>query len=118
MAEPVASNPWEALLLPFLPFTNFLRTWNYQPVTSWFNDFITVNWNSGDAGVEEHVLGHVGSYGLQLGRILDALDVLIDELGLSGLTKEQQAALVRVQDLAASARTAVRDYHAQPAATR
>jgi hypothetical protein len=112
LAETVATNPWEALLLPW---SNFLKTWNYQPVTSWFNDFITVNWNSGDAGVEEHVLGRVGSYGLQLGRVLDALDVLIDALGLKDLTKEQQAALVRVQDLAASARTAVSDYRVHAA---
>jgi hypothetical protein len=120
MATETATNPWEAWLLPFTtaftaPFASFLRTWDYRPVTSWFDNFITVNWNSQDADVEEHVLGRVGSYGLQLGRVLDAMDVLIDQLGLTNLTKEQQASLVRVQDLAASARHAVDDFRGRPA---
>ena len=33
------------------PFTNFLRSWDYRPVTSWFEHFVTINWNSGDAEV-------------------------------------------------------------------
>jgi hypothetical protein len=92
------------------PFTNFLRSWDYRPVTSWFEHFVTINWNSGDADVEEHVLGEVGSYGLQLARILDALDLLVGELDLSRLTPEQQRVVVRVEDLAASAKRAVREY--------
>ena len=63
----------------FSPFTNFLRNWDYKPVTSWFEHFITINWNSNDADVEQHVLGEVGSYGLQLSRILDAVDLLVSE---------------------------------------
>jgi hypothetical protein len=51
--------------------------WNYIPRTSWFTHFITINNNRNDAPIEEHVLSDVGSYGLQLGQILDALDVLI-----------------------------------------
>ena len=84
------------------PFTNFLRSWDYRPVTSWFEHFVTINWNSGDAEIEEHVLGEVGSYGLQLARILDAVDLLVSELDLSRLTPEQQRIVVRVEDLAAS----------------
>ena len=74
----------------FAPFTNFLRSWDYRPVTSWFEHFVTINWNAGDADVEQHVLGEVGSYGLQLARILDAVDLLVGELDLSRLTPEQQ----------------------------
>ena len=95
------------------PFTNFLRTWDYRPVTSWFEHFVTINWNSGDADVEEHVLGDVGSYGLQLSRILDAVDLLVGELDLSRLTPEQQRIVVRLEDLAAAANRAVRDYRHQ-----
>src|SRR4249919_667183 len=76
------------------PFTNFLRSWDYRPVTSWFEHFVTINWNSGDADVEEHVLGEVGSYGLQLARILEAVDLLVGELDLSRLTPEQQRIVV------------------------
>ena len=90
------------------PFTNFLRSWDYRPVTSWFEHFVTINWNSGDAEVEEHVLGEVGSYGLQLAR------VLVGELDLSRLTPEQQRIVVRVEDLAASAKRAVREYRGRP----
>ena len=92
------------------PFTNFLRSWDYRPVTSWFEHFVTINWNSGDADIEEHVLGEVGSYGLQLARVLEAVDLLVGELDLSRLTPEQQRIVVRVEDLAASAKRAVREY--------
>jgi hypothetical protein len=95
------------------PFTNLLRTWDYRPVTSWFEHFVTINWNSGDANVEEHVLGEVGSYGLQLARVLEAVDLLVGELDLSRLTPEQQRIVVRVEDLAASAKRAVRGYRGQ-----
>ena len=105
------------------PFTNFLRSWDYRPVTSWFEHFVTINWNAGDADVEQHVLGEVGSYGLQLARILDAVDLLVGELDLSRLTPEQQRTVVRLEDLAASAKRAVHEYRgeaveASPAATR
>jgi hypothetical protein len=99
----------------FSPFTNFLRTWDYRPVTNWFEHFVTINWNSGDADVEKHVLGEVGSYGLQLARILDAVELLVGELDLSRLNPEQQRVVVRVEDLAVSARRAVREYHGQSA---
>ena len=75
----------------FSPFTNFLRNWDYKPVTSWFEHFITINWNSQDADVEQHVLGEVGSYGLQLSRILDAVDLLVKELDLARLTPSSSA---------------------------
>jgi hypothetical protein len=92
------------------PFTNFLRSWDYRPVTSWFEHFVTINWNSGDAKVEEHVLGEVGSYGLQLARLLEAVDLLVGQLDLSRLTPEQQRIVVRVEDLAASAKRSVREF--------
>ena len=94
----------------FSPFASFMRTWDYRPVTSWFEHFVTINWNSGDADVEEHVLGEVGSYGLQLSRVLDAVDLLVSELDLSRLSPEQQRIVVRLEDLAHSADRAVKEY--------
>ena len=94
----------------FSPFTNFLRSWDYKPVTSWFEHFITINWNSNDADVEQHVLGEVGSYGLQLSRILDAVDLLVSELDLARLTPEQQRIVVRLEDLRDAAHRAVNEY--------
>ena len=91
------------------PFGNFLRTWDYRPVTSWFDNF-TINLNSHDAELEEHVLGHVGSYGLQLSRILDAVNLLVSELDLDRLTPEQQRIVVRLEDLAEDVRRSVAEY--------
>jgi hypothetical protein len=106
----------------FSPFTNFMRTWDYRPVTSWFEHFITINWNGQDADVERHVLGEVGSYGYQLSRILDAVDLLVHELDLARLGPEQQRIVVRLDDLAESARRSVAEYHGRvqpsPAARR
>ena len=94
----------------FSPFTNFLRNWDYKPVTSWFEHFITINWNSQDADVEQHVLGEVGSYGLQLSRILDAVDLLVSELDLARLTPEQQRIVVRLEDLRDAAHRSVNEF--------
>jgi hypothetical protein len=43
--------------------------------------------------IEQKVLDEVGSYGRQLGRIGDALEVLIDRLKLEGLSREQADAI-------------------------
>jgi hypothetical protein len=43
--------------------------------------------------VEQSVLDEVGSYGRQLGRIGDALEVLLDHIKLEGLTAKEQDAL-------------------------
>jgi hypothetical protein len=107
MALAAPGNPFDAWLAPF---ANFLRNWDYKPVTSWFEHFITINWNSGDADVEQHVLGEVGSYGLQLSRILDAVDLLVSELDLARLTPEQQRIVVRLEDLRHAAHQAVSEF--------
>ena len=93
-----------------LPFSNFLRYWDYRPNTQWLDHFITVNWNAGDAGVEQHVLGEVGSYGRQLSRILDAVDLLVGQLTLTDLSPEQQEVVIRLKDLARHANRAVKEY--------
>ena len=93
-----------------LPFFNFLRYWDYRPDTQWLDHFITVNWNAGDAGVEQHVLGEVGSYGYQLNRILDAVNLLVDKLKLTEISPEQQKVVIRLQDLADQANRAVKEY--------
>jgi hypothetical protein len=89
---------------------NVLRRWDYRPVTSWFEHFITINWNAGDVEIERKVLGDVGSYGLQLGRLLAAVDLLVGQQDLATLTREQQKVVVRVQDLAVGARNSVADF--------
>jgi hypothetical protein len=43
--------------------------------------------------IEQKILDEVGSYGRQLGRIGDALEVLIDHVPLDGLTTDEADAL-------------------------
>jgi hypothetical protein len=83
-------------------FSQFLRTWNYRPVTSWrdfFNPQFIINSNSGDAAVENDVLAEVGSYGKQLGTIIDALNVVISASKLDDLLPADQRALDRLRAL-------------------
>ena len=56
------------------------------------------------------MLGEVGSYGLQLSRILDAVDLLVSELDLTRLTPEQQSIVVRLEDLRDAAHRAVSEF--------
>jgi hypothetical protein len=83
-------------------FSQFLRVWNYRPVTSWrdfFNPQFIINANSGDAGVENDVLAAVGSYGKQLGTIMDALHVVISDSKFDDLLPADRRALDRFQSL-------------------
>jgi hypothetical protein len=63
-------------------FTQQLRDFNYDPVTTWsrlFNIAPTISlftYNAEDQAVEQHVIDHVGSYGSQLSTILKMLDRL------------------------------------------
>ena len=43
--------------------------------------------------IEQAILDDVGSYGRQLGRIGDALEVLIDHVPLDGLSKDESDAI-------------------------
>lgn len=43
--------------------------------------------------IEQKILDDVGSYGRQLGRIGDALEVLIDHVPLDGLSRDESDAL-------------------------
>jgi hypothetical protein len=56
--------------------------------------FFTVNLGRSSAPqVEAEILENVGSYGRQIGRISEALEVLINELPRDKLTKEARAAI-------------------------
>jgi hypothetical protein len=60
-------------------FKNFV----INPVTDWqrfINPQFNVTINQGDAAVENHVLSRAGSYGRQLGRMQEVLDILVERL--------------------------------------
>lgn len=119
MAKPVPLPPADLTSGPFawlqqLPIANFfpdfLKTWNYDPRTQWFNRFITINNNVNDAPAEASVLNKVGSYGLQLSQILDALDVLIAHADTKDMSLEDQTKLGDVVKLRAATKAAVEQY--------
>lgn len=70
-----------------------------QSINPWswtFGDFslFTVNLGqSSDPQFEARVLEQVGSYGRQIGRIGEALAVLLDRVDLTSLSKGEQAAI-------------------------
>ena len=83
-------------------FSQFLRFWNYSPDTSWkdfFNPQFIINSNTSDAPVENDVLASVGSYGKQLGIIMDALNVVISASTFDDLLPADRRALDRFRSL-------------------
>jgi hypothetical protein len=97
------TNTAPAVELPFSRlFSQFMRTWNYRPTTSWdhiFNPQFFINANPDDVAVENDVLGEVGSYGNQLGTIIDALAVVVSNMANIELLPADRRALDRFREL-------------------
>jgi hypothetical protein len=68
--------------------------------------------------VEQAVLEKVGSYGRQLGRIGDALEVLLDHVKLEGLDEREQDALTVLRGQLAEIRQVKQAVQAPPATAR
>jgi hypothetical protein len=60
--------------------------------------------SSGDTALEQEMLVKVGSYGRQLGRICDAIEVLIKKVEGKNLTKDDETALRIFQQMAEAIR--------------
>jgi hypothetical protein len=61
----------------------WFRNFVINPVTDWhkfINPQFAVTINEGDAAIENHVLSRAGSYGMQLGRMQEVLDILVAHL--------------------------------------
>lgn len=88
------------------PFQNFM----INPMTSWqrfFNPQFYINYNTGDVDVENNVLQQVGSYGKQLGQIIDTLDVLVARVPQNELTSQERSALDDFRTLSGQVKAAV-----------
>jgi hypothetical protein len=80
-----------------------------------FNPQLIISENSGDVDVENHVLSQAGSYGKQLGHVLDALGVLIARtLDRSQLTPGENRILDDLWALSRQVDQAVADYRGTP----
>lgn len=62
--------------------------------------------------IEQKLLDEVGSYGRQVGRIGDALEVLIDHVALDGLNQTEADALASLKGQLADIRKVKRRAHA------
>lgn len=100
----------------FFPYQDFLEkflySFVYYPTTNWqgaFSPQFYFGSNLEDVAVERYVLGQVGSYGKQLARILDVLDVLVARLPTDSLTPQEQETVRRFRELAQRADKAVSD---------
>ncbi|WP_341704387.1 hypothetical protein [Ferrovibrio sp.] len=72
-------------------------TWFFQPKASQFGLVNISLGQSADPGLERRILDEVGSYGRQLGRIGEALAVLLDRTTLDGLTPAEQDAIAALR---------------------
>jgi hypothetical protein len=105
------------------PFENAFRQFTIAPFTNWahafspvFNPQVIISENSGDAAVENHVLSQVGSYGKQLGTVIDAVNVLIARtLNRADLTPDEGRSVDDLRDLSRQVDAAVADFRGSPA---
>lgn len=99
------------------PFADFL----VNPQTSWarfFNPQLFISVNSGDAPIENHVLGRAGSYGKQLGILLDVVEVLVARLPAEELTPTERRAVDAFTELRDDVESAKAGFRGEPAPGR
>lgn len=95
------------------PFADFL----INPQTNWsrwFNPQLFISLNSSDAPIENHVLSRVGSYGKQLGVLLDIADVLVARLPADELTPTERRAVAALADLRDDVEEAKSEFRGDP----
>jgi hypothetical protein len=85
-----------------LPFSGDVSQW-IVPITSWWSgNQVSINLGeSGSPETEAEILRRVGTYGRQLGQIIDAMVVLLDHLPKDlHLSKQESEALDTFRDMA------------------
>jgi hypothetical protein len=103
------------LAYPFKLVEDFWYNFVYYPSTNWerafsFNPQFHFGANTQDVAIEHHVLERVGSYGKQLGCLIDVLGVLTERLPAESLTLREQHVLARFRTLAQEVDLAIADY--------
>src|SRR5262245_13923216 len=91
------------LLSPFKYF-------NIAPVTDWerfINPQFNITINQGDAAIENHVLATAGSYGKQIGRMQEVLDIVVARIDTGTLTAVQQRSVEKYKETRAQVVVAV-----------
>jgi hypothetical protein len=101
--------------LPVVPnWPSFAPDRLYQPILpNWFENwsFIRIDMGaSANPALERHLISRVGSYGRQIGRVVEAVEVLAAKLPRAKLTEKEKAALDALTDLATELRDARREF--------
>jgi ABC-type Fe3+-hydroxamate transport system substrate-binding protein len=99
-----------------LPLSGDVSQW-ITPITSWWSGN-TISVNLGESGspeAEAEILRRVGSYGRQLGKITDAMIVLLDHLPQGAkLTQEEKNAIAAFKKMADQIAD-IKETHKRPA---
>lgn len=94
----------------WFPFQDAFERFTINPITNWqrfINPQFFISYNAGDVEVENNVLQQVGSYGMQLGKIINVLEVLVAHLPQDELTLQERRTLDEFRDLSEQVNAAV-----------
>ena len=84
---------------PFSPFLGSLNqdinpwTWLIRTLNQPFGLINVTNYQTSDPATEQRIVGEVAGYGRQLGRLMDAVTVLLDRLDTAALSPADREAL-------------------------
>ena len=90
----------------------WFKNFNVSPITDWqrfINPQFNVTINEGDAAVENHVLSRAGSYGRQIGRMQEVMDLLIEHVERDGLSALKQRSIDKYKETRAKVVSAVEE---------
>jgi len=82
-------------------FLSPFKYFNIAPVTDWerfINPQFNITINQGDAAIENRVLARAGSYGKQIGRMQEVLDILIARIPPAALPAPQARSVEKYQE--------------------
>lgn len=90
----------------------WFKNFNVSPITDWqrfINPQFNVTINEGDAAVENHVLSRAGSYGKQLGRMQEVMDLMLEHVKLGKLSAVEQRSIEKYEETRAKVVSAVEE---------
>jgi hypothetical protein len=90
----------------------WFKNFNVSPITDWqrfINPQFNVTINEGDAAVENHVLSRAGSYGKQLGRMQEVMDLMLEHVKLAKLSALEQRSIEKYKETRARVLSAVEE---------
>lgn len=90
----------------------WFKNFNITPVTDWehfINPQFNVTINEADAALENHVLSRAGSYGKQIGRMQEVLDIVLERAQFEGLSAAEQQLIDKYKKTRARVVAAVKE---------